>query len=36
MPTSELNIGWIEPGQSMDNAEKVYGKPSKIDDEGFF
>lgn len=36
MPAAELNIGWIEPGQSMDNVEKVYGKPGKVDDEGFF
>ena len=36
MPAAELNIGWVEPGQTMDNVEKVYGKPSKVDDEGFF
>lgn len=36
IPASELNIGWIEPGQPMDKVEQVYGKPGKIDDEGFF
>lgn len=36
MPTSELSVGWITPGQSMDEVEKVYGKPGKIDDQGFF
>ena len=36
IPASELNVGWIEPGQPMDKVEQVYGKPGKIDDEGFF
>ena len=36
IPASELNLGWIEPGQPMSKVEEVYGKPGKIDDEGFF
>jgi len=36
IPKTELNIGWIEPGQTMSHVEEVYGKPSKIDDQGFF
>ena len=36
IPASELNLGWIEPGQPMNKVEQVYGKPSKIDDQGFF
>ncbi|MDY6291190.1 MAG: hypothetical protein SPL86_06875 [Succiniclasticum sp.] len=36
MSITELNIGGIEPGQNIDYVEQVYGKPSKIDDEGFF
>ena len=33
---SELSLGWIEPGQPMSKVEEVYGKPGKIDDQGFF
>lgn len=36
VPESELNLGWIEPGQPMSKVEEVYGKPGKIDDQGFF
>lgn len=36
VPASELNLGWIEPGQPMSKVEEVYGKPGKIDDQGFF
>lgn len=36
IPTNEVNIGWIEPGQTLNHVEEVYGKPSKIDDQGFF
>ena len=36
IPKNEVNIGWIEPGQTMSHVEEVYGKPSKIDDQGFF
>ena len=36
MPAAELSLGWIAPGQTLVHAEEVYGKPSKIDDEGFF
>ena len=36
IPVSELNVGWIEPGQPMGKVEEVYGKPSKINDLGFF
>ena len=36
IPVSELNLGWIEPGQPMKKAEDVYGKPGIIDDQGFF
>lgn len=36
IPESELNLGWIEPGQPMSKVEQVYGKPGKIDDQGFF
>lgn len=36
IPETELNIGWIEPGQTMSHVEEVYGKPDKIDDQGFF
>ena len=36
IPKDELNLGWIEPGQPMSKAEDVYGKPGKIDDQGFF
>lgn len=36
IPASELNLGWIEPGQPMSKVEQVYGKPGKIDDQGFF
>ena len=33
---NELNLGWIAPGQTMEQVEKIYGKPNKIDDHGFF
>ena len=36
IPASELVLGWIEPGQAMSHVEEVYGKPGKIDDQGFF
>ena len=36
IPKSELNIGGINPGQDINYVEQVYGKPTKIDDEGFF
>ncbi len=36
MPNGELNIGGIDPGQNIDYVEQVYGKPGKIDDQGFF
>ena len=36
IPKSELNIGGINPGQDINYVERVYGKPTKIDDEGFF
>ena len=36
MPKDELSIGGIDPGQNIDYVEQVYGKPSKVDDEGFF
>ena len=36
IPASELNLGWIEPGQPMNKVEQVYGKPGIIDDQGFF
>lgn len=36
IPTNEINIGWIEPGQTLNHVEEVYGKPGKIDDQGFF
>lgn len=36
IPKNEVNIGWIEPGQTLSHVEEVYGKPGKIDDQGFF
>ena len=36
IPMSELNIGGINPGQNIDYVEKIYGRPGKIDDQGFF
>ena len=36
IPMSELNIGGISPGQNLGYVEQVYGKPGKIDDQGFF
>ena len=36
IPKNEVNIGWIEPGQNLSHVEEVYGKPDKIDDQGFF
>jgi len=36
MPAAELNLGWIAPGQTLAHVEEVYGKPGKIDDQGFF
>ncbi len=36
MPESEFYIGGITMGQSFDYVEQIYGKPSKIEDEGFF
>ena len=36
IPASELNIGGINPGQNIDYVEKLYGRPGKIDDQGFF
>lgn len=36
MPESEFYIGGITIGQTFDSVEKIYGKPGKIEDEGFF
>ena len=36
MPESEFYIGGITIGQTFDYVEQIYGKPGKIDDEGFF
>lgn len=36
MPESEFYIGGITVGQTFDYVEKIYGKPGKVEDEGFF
>ncbi|MBQ3641842.1 hypothetical protein II906_07975 [bacterium] len=36
MARSELSIGGIAIGQTMDYVVQVYGKPGVIDDQGFF
>jgi hypothetical protein len=36
MPESEFYIGGITMGQTFDYVEQIYGKPSKIENEGFF
>lgn len=36
MPESEFYIGGITVGQTFDYVEQIYGKPGKIEDEGFF
>ena len=36
IPESEFYIGGITIGQTFDQVEKIYGKPGKIVDEGFF
>ena len=35
IPETELNLGGIEPGQDIGYTEQVYGKPGKLEDEGF-
>ena len=36
MPESEFYIGGITVGQTLDYVEQIYGKPGKIDDQGYF
>ncbi len=35
MPESEFYIGGITVGQALDYVEQIYGKPGKIDDQGY-
>ena len=36
IPENEFYIGGITVGQTFDYVEQIYGKPGKIEDEGFF
>lgn len=35
MPESDFYIGGITVGQALDYVEQIYGKPGKIDDQGY-